>query len=229
MSEDALAFPIRFRGYDRDAVDWELHELRVALDYAQAERDRAVARALAVEGGDRTGVPASATVQWLIETAEEDARRIRDEAAQSASECTGRAEELLRHRVELIDQAQREADACRAKAAEEARGLVRDALEKADTLVRGLRESEAALRRLFDSGALATMPPPRGPIDEWAAPSPSPMPSPMPMPMPSPVPHRVEPHTGPITGIVPQLPVVQNTGEVGPKVVAPHQTPETAS
>ena len=62
MSEDALAFPIRFRGYDRDAVDWELHELRVALDYAQAERDRAVARALAVEGGDRTGVPASATV-----------------------------------------------------------------------------------------------------------------------------------------------------------------------
>ena len=221
MSEDALAFPIRFRGYDRDAVDWELHELRVALDYAQAERDRAVARALAVEGGDRTGVPASATVQWLIETAEEDARRIRDEAAQSASECTGRAEELLRHRVELIDQAQREADTCRAQAAEEARGLVRDALEKADTLVRGLRESEAALRRLFDSGALTTMPPPRGPIDEWAAPSP--------MPSPSPVPHRVEPHTGPITGLVPQLPMIQNTGEMGPKVVAPHQAPETAS
>jgi hypothetical protein len=224
LSEDALAFPIRFRGYDRNAVDWELHELRVALDYAQAERDRAVARALAVEGSDRTGVPASATVQWLIETAEEDARRIREEAAQSASECTGRAEELLRHRVELIDQAQREADACRAKAAEDARDLVRDALDKAETLLGGLRESEAALRRLFDSGALAHMPPPRGPIDDRIVPSPAPHRF-----DPQRIdPHDDDPHTGPIGGLLPQLPVVHNAGEMGPKVVAP-QSPENAS
>ncbi|GAB3443942.1 hypothetical protein [Actinophytocola sediminis] len=194
MSADALAFPVRFRGYDRDAVNGELHELRVALDFAQAERDRAVARALAVEGADRAGVPTSATVQWLIDTAEEDARRIRDEARQAASECTERAEELLRHRVELIDQAQREADRCRANAAEEARSVIRDALEKADTLLRGLRESESGLRQLFANGALTHMPPPRGPADDQqpvlagtssAPPSPAGPPVPAPPPQPS--------------------------------------------
>jgi hypothetical protein len=167
MSEGAPAFPVRFRGYDRDAVDWELRELRTALDFAQAERDRAVARALAVENPERTGAPTSATVQWLIQTAEEDARRIRDEAMHAAAEYTERADELLRHRVELIEAAQREADVCRAQAAEEARDLVREALEKSETLLHGLQEGEAALRRMFESGVLIHhMPPPRSPADE---------------------------------------------------------------
>lgn len=216
MSEDALAFPIRFRGYDRDAVDWELHELRVALDYAQAERDRAVARALAFEGNDRGGPPASATVRWLIDTAEEDARRIRDEATLTANECTERAEELLRHRVELIDQAQREADACRAHAAEEARGLIRDALEKADTLLSGLRESEAALRRLFESGALAHMPPPRGPADDHKPATVQPAPAPREIPSQA----SSSQHTGPISVFG------QHTS---PENVAPQETSGNAS
>ena len=167
MSEDNLSFPVRFRGYDRDAVDWELRELRTALDHAQAERDRAVGRALAVENRDQAGTPTSTTVQWLIDTAEEDARRIREEARQAAAEYTERADELLRHRVELIEQAQREADVCRAEAAEEARRVVREALEKADALLSGLRESEAELRRMFESGDLTHhMPPPRSPSEE---------------------------------------------------------------
>jgi ElaB/YqjD/DUF883 family membrane-anchored ribosome-binding protein len=227
MSEDALAFPIRFRGYDRDAVDWELHELRVALDYAQAERDRAVARALAVEGSDRGGPPASATVQWLIDTAEEDARRIRDEAKKSASEITERAKELLRQRVELIDQAQREADVCRANAAEEARGVVREALEKADLLLRGLRESDAALRELFESGALTFMPPPRGPVDDrnpiMAGSIPA-QPSPMPRSMSGQLDSTQ--HTGPISVVGQQAPAAQATSNGnGAPTVAPQESP----
>lgn len=167
MTEDVFAFPTRFRGYDRDAVDQELHELRTALDYAQAERDRAVARALALETNDPTSSQTSATVQWLIDTAEQDAQRIRAEAQQAGAEYMERAEELLRHRVELIEQAQHEADACRAQASQEARVVIHDALEKANTLLRGLLESEAALQEMFDSGALGhRMPPPRHPADE---------------------------------------------------------------
>jgi len=169
MSEEVFTFPVRFRGYDREAVDRELRELRTALDFAQAERDRAVARALTFESGDQTSpdYQASATVQWLIDTAEQDAQRIRGEAQQAAAEYTRRAEELLRHRIELIEQAQHEADVCRAEAAEEARTVVQDALEKASTLLHGLRESEESLRAMFDSGVLSRrMPPPRRSAEE---------------------------------------------------------------
>ena len=152
------------RGFDRDAVDQEVHELRTALDYAQAERDRAVAQTLAPETPHPEASQASATVQWLIETAEQDAHRIRAERGEEAAQHTERAEELLRHRVELIEQAQHEADVCRAQAAEEARALIHDALEKADALLRGLRESDAALREMFADRALVhRMPPPRRP------------------------------------------------------------------
>ena len=146
MSEDVTAFPLRFRGYDREAVDHELHELRSALDFAHGERDRAVARALSAENGDQTNAQTSATVQWLITTAEQDAQRIRAEAHAAAAEHVERAEELLRHRVELIEQAQHEADVCRAQAAEEARSIIQEALDKAAALLRGLRESEEGLR-----------------------------------------------------------------------------------
>jgi hypothetical protein len=170
MSEDVLddfpsSFPTRFRGYDRDAVDHEVRELRDALDYAQAERDRAVSRALALEAGtadDPASASASATVRWLIDSAEQDAGRIRAAAEEAAREVTDRAEELLRRRVELIEDAQREADECRAQAAEEARQIVHEALEKASTLLRGLQESEVSLQEMFGSGALRhRMPPPR--------------------------------------------------------------------
>jgi len=167
MSADAVPFPLRFRGYDRDTVDQELHELHTALDYARAERDRAVARALALENGEQAGGEASATVRWLIDTAEQDAQRIRAEARTAAAECTERAQALLSHRVELIEQAQHEADVCRATAAEEARLIVHDALEKANALLHGLRQSEASLRELFDSGVLSRrMPPPRRSSDD---------------------------------------------------------------
>lgn len=170
MSEDVLdhfppSFPSRFRGYDRDAVDNELRELRSALDYAQAERDRAVARALALESGavgDQASASASATVQWLIDSAEQDAGRIRAAAEEAAQEITERAEELLRRRVDLVEEAQHEADECRAQAAEEARQIVHEALEKASTMLRGLQESEVSLHEMFGSGALShRMPPPR--------------------------------------------------------------------
>jgi F0F1-type ATP synthase membrane subunit b/b' len=171
MSED-VGFPTRFRGYDRAVVDQTLFELRSALDYAQAERDRAVAHALTVETGT-SGDTASATVQWLLDTAEQDAQRIRDEAHAEAAGYTERADELLRHRIELIEQAQHEADVCRAQAAEEARLIVHDALEKANALLRDLRESEAAMQEMFASGAMThRMPPPRRSLDE-----PQPMPA----------------------------------------------------
>jgi hypothetical protein len=161
MSAD-IPFPVRFRGYERDAVDQELNELRSALDFAKAERDRAVARALVIENGDQPTSQASSTVQWLIDTAEQDARRIRAEAEQAAAEYTRRAEALLEHRIELIEQAQHEADVCRAEAAEEARTIIHDALEKSNTLLTSLRDSEASLREIFDSGVLSRrMPPPR--------------------------------------------------------------------
>jgi len=170
MSEDVLddfppSFPTRFRGYDRGAVDHELHELRIALDYARAERDRAVARALALETGAPGGpTSASAAVQWLIESAEQDARRIRAESEEETRAVAGRAEELLRRRVELVDEAQQQADACRAQATEEARLIVHEALEKAAVLLRGLQESEVSLQEMFASGALShRMPPPRSP------------------------------------------------------------------
>lgn len=167
MSADVVPFPVRFRGYDRDVVDQEMHELRTALDYAQAERDRAVARVLALENDDRANSEASATVRWLIDTAEQDAQRIRAEAQQAAGDCTQRAEALLNHRVELIEQAQHEADVCRAKAAEEARMIVHEALDKANTLLHSLRESESSLREIFDSGVLnRRMPPPRQSTEE---------------------------------------------------------------
>jgi F0F1-type ATP synthase membrane subunit b/b' len=160
MLEDA-DFPTRFRGYDRAAVDQTMFELRSALDYAQAERDRAVAHACTVENG-MSADPASATVRWLLDTAEQDAQRIRDEAHAEAASHTQRADELLRHRVDLIEQAQHEAEVCRAQAAEEARLIVHDALEKANALLHGLRESEAALQGMFASGAMThRMPPPR--------------------------------------------------------------------
>jgi hypothetical protein len=170
MSEDLYTFPTRFLGYARDVVDREVQELLTALDHARDDRDRAVARALALEHGDPT--KASASVRWLIETAEQDALRIQAEAQQAATEHVNRAEALLRHRVELIEQAQHEAAACRADAAAEARRVVHDALEQANTLLRGLRESEAALRALFDGGALAhRMPPPRTAQETLAPPA----------------------------------------------------------
>ena len=168
MPEDVLdefppSFPTRFRGYDRDAVDHELRELRSALDYAQAERDRAVARALALETTrDPATAHTSATVQWLIDSAEQDAQRIRAEAEEAARHVNERAEGLLRRRVTLVEEAQHEADACRAEAAEEARQIVHEALEKASTLLRGLQESEVSLQEMFGSGVLShRMPPPR--------------------------------------------------------------------
>jgi hypothetical protein len=170
MSEDVLdhfppSFPTRFRGYDRDAVDHEVSELRAALDYAQAERDRAVARALALEtgaAGDQTPAQTSAAVRWLIDSAESDAGRIRAAADEAARQVTEQAEELLRRRVEMVEEAQHEADVCRARAAEEARRIVHEALEKASTLLRGLQESEVSLQEMFGSGALRhRMPPPR--------------------------------------------------------------------
>ena len=128
MPEDVVdnfppTFPTRFRGYDRDAVDRELHELHSALDYAQDERDRAVARALALEADASNGAtapsPTSASVQWLIDTAEQDARRIRAEAEEAARASAAQAEEMLRRRVELVEEAHHEADVCRAQAADE--------------------------------------------------------------------------------------------------------------
>jgi hypothetical protein len=76
----------------------------------------------------------------------------------------------LRRRIELIEQAQHEADVCRAQAAEEARLIVHDALEKADALLRALRHSDAELRDMFASGAMThRMPPPRRSADEATA------------------------------------------------------------
>ncbi len=160
MSDDVPTFPTRFLGYDRAAVDHELCELLTALAHARDDRDRAVARALSLEHGDPA--QASASVRWLIETAEQDALRIHAEAKQAAAEHVERAEALLRHRVELIEQAQHEADGCRARAAEEARTIVQDALDQANGMLCGLRESAAALNEMFAGGALAhRMPPPR--------------------------------------------------------------------
>jgi cell division septum initiation protein DivIVA len=184
MSDDVLsnfpeAIPVRFRGYDRNVVDEELHELRSALDRLQDERDRAMARANALEtqldparaGGlpvtEPATSPTSATVHWLIDTAERDAEQIKKNAQEQVARATQQAEQLLRQRIELIDQAQHEADVCRAKAAEEARAIVEDALEQAQSLIGGLRESEAAIRELFAGGRLThRMPPPREPADQ---------------------------------------------------------------
>ena len=204
MSEDVLddfppSFPTRFRGYDRDAVDHEVGELRAALNYAQAERDQAVTRALALEngatGGDATA-QTSATVRWLIESAEADAGRIRAAAEETARQVTERAEELLRRRVELVEEAQHQADTCRAEAAEEARRIVHEALERANTLLRGMQESEVSLQELFGSGALShRMPPPRRPAEksrgQHAAPAPESVPQPVPRPRSQPVPQPV--------------------------------------
>jgi hypothetical protein len=174
MSEDMLdnfplSFPTRFRGYDREAVDQELRELRSALDYAQAERDRAVARAISLEtasAGDQATASTSSAVRWLIEAAEQDAGRIRLAAEEAARQVTERADDLLRRRVEMVEEAQHEADACRAQAAAEARKIVHEALEKASMLVRGLQESEVSLQEMFGSGALShRMPPPRLPVE----------------------------------------------------------------
>lgn len=189
MSEEVLsnypdAFPIRFRGYDRDAVHEELHQLRNAVDFMQADRDQAVARALALEAqldpgrgrsrqpgqvDDTPTSPTSATVQWLLDTAQQEAQQIRRAAEDEAARYTQEAERLLRQRVEMVEQAQHEADVCRAQAAEEARAVVHEALEQANVLIRGLRESEAALREIFESGRLShRMPPPRQSMEQSA-------------------------------------------------------------
>jgi hypothetical protein len=128
------------------------------------------ARSLALETGapgDRTTSATSSTVQWLIDSAEQDAQRIRAEAEEETRAVAMRAEELLRHRVDLVDEAQHEADTCRAQAAEEARLIVHDALEKASTLLRGLQESEVSLQEMFASGSLShRMPPPRRSVEQ---------------------------------------------------------------
>lgn len=174
MADDVLSpFPTRFRGYDRAAVDNELLELRSALDYAKAERDRAVGRVLAVESRSaEDGSQTSATVKWLIDTAEQDAERIRAAAQDAANRQTEEAEELLRHRVDLIEQAQHEADVCRAQAAADARAVVHEALDKANAMLRGLCESETALQELFGGGGLThRMPPPRRSEEQTTAPA----------------------------------------------------------
>jgi len=169
LSNFPEAIPVRFRGYDRNVVDEELHELRIAVDRLQDERDRAMARAHALEAqlnpspvSDPATSPTSSTVRWLIDTAERDAEQIKKNAEDQVARATRQAEQLLRQRIELIDQAQHEADVCRAKAAEEARSIVEEALEQAQSLIGGLRESEAAIRELFAGGRLTQrMPPPR--------------------------------------------------------------------
>ncbi len=186
MSQDVLgdfppSFPTRFRGYDRDAVDHEMHELRTALDHARRERDRAVTRALALEAaGDPATESASTTVRWLIDSAEQDAARIRATAEEAAQLVTGRADDLLRRRVELVEEAEREANACLAKAAAEARQIVHEALEKASTLLHGLQESEVSLQEMFARGALNhRMPPPRRSTEQHGAHHAAPEPEPV--------------------------------------------------
>ena len=205
MTQDVLddfpaSFPTRFRGYDRDVVDHEVRALRDALDYAQAERDRAVARALALEAGHGPASgSASMTIQWLIDSAEQDAARIRAEAEEAARHASAQAEDLLRRRVALVEQAQHEADACRAQAAEEARQIIHEAMEKADTLLSGLRQSEESLQEMFGSGALShRMPPPRRSVEQrrgqHAAPT-------------EPVPSPVSPQAGPAADGPPPAPL----------------------
>ena len=179
MAEDAIpilgqAIPVRFRGYDRAIVDQQLHELRSALALACAERDRAIGRARAFEvnadpalllEGSVEPSSVSTTVQWLIDTAEQDAQSIRRSAEEEAAGFLDQAERLLHQRIEMIEQAQHEAST-------EARAIVHEALEQANALLRGLRESEGALRSMFANGGLTRrMPPPRRP-EERSCPDP---------------------------------------------------------
>jgi hypothetical protein len=65
---------------------------------------------------------------------------------------------------------------CRAQAAEDARSVIHEALEKAGSMLRGLRESEESLRRMFDSGALSH----RMPLPHFSADQTGPIPTPVP-------------------------------------------------
>jgi hypothetical protein len=88
--------------------------------------------------------PAAIRIQHLIETAEDEADLIRRSAIEFSAEMRERSEQLLRQRVELVEQTEQETQRCLAHAAEEASKIVQQAVEQSQLLLKEILDRQNA-------------------------------------------------------------------------------------
>jgi cell division septum initiation protein DivIVA len=135
---------------DRDALLRRYQELAVRAEEMEAELAR-----LRPDPDKRLAqTPAALHMQRLIETAEDEATIIRRAAIEQSEQLRERAEDLLRRRVELVEQTELDAQRCMAKAAEQADQIVQQAVEQSQLLLKEIQERQAA----FDASYAAFEP-----------------------------------------------------------------------
>jgi dsDNA-specific endonuclease/ATPase MutS2 len=87
-------------------------------------------------------------MQVMLENAEQEANLIRRAAIEQSEQLRDRAEQLLRQRVELVEQTEQETQRCLAKAAEQAGQIVQQAVEQSQLLLKEIQDRQQA----FDAG-----------------------------------------------------------------------------
>ena len=124
---------------DRDAVLRQYQELARRAEQMQSELDR-----LRPDPDKRLAqTPAAQHMQVMIE--------IRKAAIEQSEQLRDRAEELLRQRVELVEQTEQETQRCLAKAAEQASHIVQQAVEQSQLLLAEIQERQAAFDATYSS------------------------------------------------------------------------------
>ncbi|HTI22255.1 MAG TPA: hypothetical protein VL652_14765 [Kutzneria sp.] len=143
---------------DRDAVLRQYQELARRAEQMQSELDR-----LRPDPDKRLAqTPAAQHMQVMIENAEQEANLIRKAAIEQSEQLRDRAEELLRQRVELVEQTEQETQRCLAKAAEQAGHIVQQAVEQSQLLLAEIQERQAAFDATYSSfEAAPAVPAPR--------------------------------------------------------------------
>jgi hypothetical protein len=132
---------------DRDVVLRQYQELAQRAGEMQAELDR-----LRPDPDKRLArTPAAQHIQLMLENAEQEANLIRKAAIEQSEHLRDRAEELLRQRVELVEQTEQETQRCLAKAAEEASHIVQQAIEQSQLLLKEIQERQAAFDATYSS------------------------------------------------------------------------------
>lgn len=140
---------------DRDALARRYQELVGQAERMQAELDQ-----LRPDPDKRVPqTPAAQHMQRMLESAEEEANLIRRAAIEQSEQLRDRAEDLLRQRVELVEQTEQEVQRCLAKAAAQADRIVQQAVEQSQLLLRDIQDRQAAFDATYS--AMDRIPAPR--------------------------------------------------------------------
>lgn len=132
---------------DRDALLRQYQEVAQRAEAMQAELDR-----LRPDPDKRLAqTPAAQLMQRMIENAEQEANLIRRAAIEQSEQLRERAEDLLRQRVELVEQTEQEAQHCLAKAADQANQIVQQAIEQSQLLLKDIQERQAAFDATYSA------------------------------------------------------------------------------